>query len=88
MSDKGSYYATNQHNTYGVISPNAKRDDAGKHFCKAVTTDSVANEVCQKVSGKKNPNTTNTSYAPSSYGILANTYHETGPAKVIATYYW
>ena len=88
MNDNGSYYATNQHNTYGVVSPNTQRHDAGKHFCKALTTDSVANEVCQKASGKKNPDTTNVSYAPSSYGLLANTYHETGPAKVIATYYW
>ena len=88
ISASGSYYATNQHNSYGFISAHANRDDAGKHFCKALTTDSVANEVCKKVSGKKTPDTTNTSYSPSSYGLLANTYHETGPAKVIATYFW
>ena len=88
MSDRGSYYATNQHNTYGVISPNAQRAEAGKHFCKALITDEVANQVCQKVSGKRNPDSAGASYAPSSYGILANTYHERGPEKIIATYYW
>ena len=88
MNDNGSYYATNQHNTYGFISPNTNRPEAGKHFCKALTTDAVANQVCQKASGKKNPDSAGTSYAPSSWGLLANTYHETGPAKVIATYYW
>ncbi|MBO7605750.1 MAG: von Willebrand factor type A domain-containing protein, partial [Elusimicrobiaceae bacterium] len=66
----GAYYATNQHNSYGFYHPNSTSENAGKHFCKALTTDVEANKVCQKASGKKTPDATSTSYTQSSWGLL------------------
>ncbi len=87
MNTKGSYGATNQRNSYGYRLPNSTDKHAGKHFCRALSTDIEANKVCQKASGKESPDEFSTSYAPSSYGNLANTYHES-ETKVMATYIW
>ncbi|MBR4682578.1 MAG: pilin [Elusimicrobiaceae bacterium] len=85
INKAGSWYATNQHNAYVVYADDANISDIslrGKRFCYASSTDKASQTVCQRATGKRNPDKTTSSTAVSSWGNLA------GRGKYIYVYFY
>ena len=85
INSAGSWYATNQHNSYVVYAENANISDTslrGKRFCYASSTDKASQTVCKRATGKSSPDKTTSSGAVSSWGNLA------GRGKSIYIYFY